>query len=65
MAKCTLSLMLFVEYAALKENNYSPIEILNSVVDSRNYSDLRHTHMGGCPVYILEYELASGKKLPK
>ncbi len=48
-----------------KENNYSPIEILSSVVDSRSYSDLRHTHVWGCPVYILEYELASGKKLPK
>ena len=48
-----------------KENNYAPIEILSSMLDSRNDADLRHTHVWGCPVYILEYELASGKKLPK
>ena len=35
------------------------------MLDGRNYADLRHTHVQGCPVYILEYELALGKTLPK
>ena len=48
-----------------KKKNYAPVDILSSVLDSRNYAGLLHTHMWGCPVYILEYELASGKKLLK
>ena len=64
MAECTQSLVLFVEYSP-KENNYAPTEILSSALNSRNYANLRHTHVWGCPVYILEYELASEKKLPK
>ena len=48
-----------------KENTYAPVEILSSVLDGRYYADLRPTHVWGCPVYFLEYELASGKKLSK
>ena len=48
-----------------KLNQFSPIELLSRTMHTRNYSDLRHYHVWGCPVYILEYDVAVGKKLPK
>ena len=48
-----------------KSNNYSPNEILTSVLDENNYAYLKHLHVWGCPTYILNYKLAVGQKLPK
>ena len=48
-----------------KLNQFSLIELLSQTIRTRNYSDLRHYHVWGCPVYILEYDVAVGKKLPK
>ena len=48
-----------------KLNQFSPIELLSQTIHTRNYSYLRHSHVWGCPVYILEYDVAVGKKLPK
>ena len=48
-----------------KLNQFSPLELLSRTIHTRNYSDLRHSHVWGCPVYILEYDVAVGKKLPK
>ena len=48
-----------------KLNQFSPLELLSRTIHTRNYSDLRHSHVWGCPVYILVYDVAVGKKLPK
>ena len=48
-----------------KLNQFSPVELLSRTLHTRNYSDLRHCHVWGCPVYILEYDIAVGKKVPK
>ena len=48
-----------------KVDQFSPLELLSRTVNTRNYGDLRHYHVWGCPVYILEYDIAVGKKLPK
>ena len=64
MVECTQSLC-YLWNMFPKENNYAPVEILSSVIDEHNYADLQHTHVWGCTVYILVYEWASGKKLPK
>ena len=48
-----------------KLRGFSPLELLSCSVSERNNNDLRHLHTWGCPVYILEYDVAVGKKIPK
>ena len=48
-----------------KLQQFAPIELLCRNMSDRNYSDLRHLHTWGCPVYVLEYDVAVGKKVPK
>ena len=48
-----------------KLQQFAPIELLCRSLTERNYSDLRHLHTWGCPVYVLEYDVAVGKKVPK
>jgi len=48
-----------------KLQHFAPFELLSRLMTERNYSDLRHLHTWGCQVYILEYVVAVGKKVPK
>ncbi len=41
----------------------SPMEILTGTCS--DHKDLLHTHLWGCPVYVLDPKLQDGKKIPK
>ncbi len=45
------------------ESGISPDELWSGV--RRNDSILQHTHVFGCPVYVLDAALQDGKKIPK
>jgi len=42
----------------------SPIEVFTGV-KTDNYEHIAHSHVWGCPVYVLDPKLQDGKKLPK
>ena len=48
-----------------KLQQFAPIELLCRSLLEQNYTDIRYLHTWGCLVYILEYDVAVGKKVPK
>ena len=60
-----LSHSCFIWNSVPKLNQFSSIELLSQTMTTRNYSEIRHLHTWGCPVYIIEYDVAVGKKIPK
>ena len=48
-----------------KEGSISPNAILSRTILKENYPEVKSLKIWGCPVYILDYKVASGQKLPK
>ena len=46
-----------------QKSGITPLELLTG--HRTDYSDLRHGHVWGCPVFVLDAKLQDGKKLPK
>jgi len=48
-----------------KEGILSPNAILTKLLTNEIYNKVRSLKIWGCPVYVLDYKVASGQKLPK
>ena len=48
-----------------KEGTISPNAILSRMILKEKYPELKSLKIWGCPVYILDYKVANGQKLPK
>ena len=47
-----------------QENGITPNEIISQSLEP-NFNTIKHTHVWGCPTYVLEPKLQDGRKLPK